>query len=414
MVIALKIGTISIVLASFFILTVWAIGHNPESLEEALVDDDVEKIASSNNELGLEVLREVSGDGNTLISPVSLFMALSMVYNGSDGATKEEMGKVLHSAGIDAADLSKANASLMSLLQQDSKKIQLHIANSIWLNQDFHFQSDFAKNNKKHFHAEIQEIDIKNSKSVKKINDWVEESTKGKIEDIVESPLDPDLAAILINAVYFKGNWKDAFDEKKTVKRTFQLANGTSKMVPLMALNKKLPYMENEEFQAVSLPYGDGKWSMNVFLPKENSNLEEFQNRLTPENWEQWRTEFTLKEGTVLLPKFKLEYEVLLNEALKRLGMPTAFDGQHANFSKMIMEPDQVWISKVKQKTYIEVNEKGTEAAAATSVEMKTEMAITDPPFFMEVNRPFFFAIMEEKTGTIAFMGLISDPSKAS
>jgi len=410
----LKIGTISIVLASFFILTVWAIGHNPESLEEALVDDDVEKIASSNNELGLEVLREVSGDGNTLISPVSLFMALSMVYNGSDGATKEEMGKVLHSAGIDAADLSKANASLMSLLQQDSKKIQLHIANSIWLNQDFHFQSDFAKNNKKHFHAEIQEIDIKNSKSVKKINDWVEESTKGKIEDIVESPLDPDLAAILINAVYFKGNWKDAFDEKKTVKRTFQLANGTSKMVPLMALNKKLPYMENEEFQAVSLPYGDGKWSMNVFLPKENSNLEEFQNRLTPENWEQWRTEFTLKEGTVLLPKFKLEYEVLLNEALKRLGMPTAFDGQHANFSKMIMEPDQVWISKVKQKTYIEVNEKGTEAAAATSVEMKTEMAITDPPFFMEVNRPFFFAIMEEKTGTIAFMGLISDPSKAS
>ncbi|WP_251550216.1 serpin family protein [Neobacillus muris] len=410
----MKIGTISIVLASFFILTVWAIGHNPESLEEALVDDDVEKIASSNNELGLEVLREVSGDGNTLISPVSLFMALSMVYNGSDGATKEEMGKVLHSAGIDAADLSKANASLMSLLQQDSKKIQLHIANSIWLNQDFHFQSDFAKNNKKHFHAEIQEIDIKNSKSVKKINDWVEESTKGKIEDIVESPLDPDLAAILINAVYFKGNWKDAFDEKKTVKRTFQLANGTSKMVPLMALNKKLPYMENEEFQAVSLPYGDGKWSMNVFLPKENSNLEEFQNRLTPENWEQWRTEFTLKEGTVLLPKFKLEYEVLLNEALKRLGMPTAFDGQHANFSKMIMEPDQVWISKVKQKTYIEVNEKGTEAAAATSVEMKTEMAITDPPFFMEVNRPFFFAIMEEKTGTIAFMGLISDPSKAS
>ena len=159
----------------------------------------------------------------------------------------------------------------------------------------------------------------------------------------------------------------------------------------------------------VTLPYAGDAMSMNVFLPKEDSTLKEFEKMLTEDNWKKWNSAFHEKEGTILLPKFQLEYEVLLNETLKKLGMTTAFD-ERANFRKMINEDDPLWISKVKQKTFMDVNEEGTEAAAATSVEMKTEMAVMGGPFRMEVNRPFFIAITDNKTGTIVFMGSISNP----
>ena len=150
---------------------------------------------------------------------------------------------------------------------------------------------------------------------------------------------------------------------------------------------------------------------MNVFLPKEDSTLKEFEKMLTEDNWKKWNSEFHEKEGTILLPKFQLEYEVVLNETLKKLGMTTAFD-EGANFRKMIKEDDPLWISKVKQKTFMDVNEKGTEAAGATSVEMKTTSAPIDGPFHMEVNRPFFIAITNNETGAILFMGSISNPQE--
>ena len=374
---------------------------------------DYKKIVSFNNKLGLELLSIVpaNGDGNTFISPTSLFMALSMIYNGADGVTKAEIAKVLQNEGMDVAELNKANASLMSILDRDSKNIQLNIANSIWLNKKFHFQTDFARNNRDYFQAKIKEIDINDGQSPKMINNWVKKSTKDKIEKIVDSPLDANLVAILINAIYFKGNWKDEFDKQQTEERTFYLADGTTKEVPLMTLTRKWAYMENENFQAVSLPYGDGKMSMKVFLPKENSNLVEFKQMLTNDNWQKWSSKFREKEGKVMLPKFQLDYEVLLNEPLKRLGMTTAFD-KGANFTKMIKENDPIWISKVKQKTFIDVNERGTEAAGATSVEMVTESATMDQPFHMEVNRPFFIVITDDDTGMILFMGSISNPQK--
>ena len=373
---------------------------------------DYEKITDSNNGLGFTVLSEAepNKDGNIFISPTSLFMALSMVYNGADGVTKDEMAKVLQVEGIEADELNQANASLMNLFHSSSEKIQLNIANSIWLNENFHFQDDFAKENRDYFNAEIQEIDIFDSESPKMINQWVKEKTNGKIEEIVDSPLDPDLVTILINAIYFKGDWKYEFDESQTEDRPFYLKDGSTKDVPLMSLEEKLAYMENEELQAVSLPYGEeNEMSMNIILPKENVDSEEFQNILTYENWQKWTSEFQVKEGTLLLPKFQLEYEATLNDLLKKLGMTTAF-AKGANFGKMIQEPDPLWISTVKQKTYLDVNEKGTEAAAATSVEMVTESFNMDGPFRMEVNRPFVIAITENKSNTILFLGEINNP----
>ena len=148
-------------------------------------------------------------------------MALSMVYNGADGVTKDEMAKVLQVEGIEADELNQANASLMNLFHSSSERIQLNIANSIWLNENFHFQDDFAQYNRDYFNAEIQEIDIFDSESPKMINQWVEEKTNGKIEEIVDSPLDPDLVTVLINAIYFKGDWKYEFDESQTEDSTF-------------------------------------------------------------------------------------------------------------------------------------------------------------------------------------------------
>ena len=203
---------------------------------------DYEKITDSNNGLGFTVLSEAepNKDGNIFISPTSLFMALSMVYNGADGVTKDEMAKVLQVEGIEADELNQANASLMNLFHSSSEKIQLNIANSIWLNENYHFQEDFAQNNRDYFNAEIQEIDIFDSESPKMINQWVEEKTNGKIEEIVDSPLDPDLVTVLINAIYFKGDWKYEFDESQTEDRTFYLKDGTTKDVPLMTVGRKI------------------------------------------------------------------------------------------------------------------------------------------------------------------------------
>ena len=373
--------------------------------------NDYKKISSSNNQLGFELLSDVeaNADGNIFISPTSLFMALSMIYNGADGVTKEEMAQVLHVDGMNANDLNKANASLISMLYHDSKQIQLNIANSIWLNKNFHFQTDFAQNTRDYFNANIQEIDPSDSKSPKMINDWVKKSTNHKIKEIIDSPLDPDLVTILINAIYFKGSWKDEFDKKQTEKRTFHLEEGATKEVSLMKLNKKFLYLENELFQAISLPYSNGDMSMKVFLPKENLSLEEFKNSLTTENSQEWISQFHKEEGTILLPKFQMEYEVVLNETLKKLGMITAFE-KEANFTKVIEENDPLRISLVKQKTFIDVNEEGTEAAAVTSIQMEKTSAPIDSPFYMEVNRPFFFTISDDSTNTILFMGAIVNP----
>jgi serine protease inhibitor len=373
--------------------------------------DDFKEIVDSNNQLGFELLLRAgaNAEGNRFLSPTSLFMALSMVNNGADGITKREIAEVLHAVGMDEMDLNKANASLMSNLQSNSEAIQLKVANSIWLSKDYHFQSDFAAKNQDYFNAKMEEINIADSQSVKKINDWVEKSTNNKIKEMVSSPLDPNLVTMLLNGIYFKGDWTYPFDKQLTEKRAFHLEDGTTKKVPFMMLTRELAYFENESFQAVSLPYGEGEMSMKVILPKETQSSNPIKQLLTNENWKKWGTRFHEKEGTVLLPKFKLEYEVLLNDTLKALGLKSAFEGG-ANFSKMIEENESLSISQVKQKTFIEVNEKGTEAAAATSIEVVGESASVEEPFHMEMNRPFYLVITDQETGINLFLGEITNP----
>lgn len=374
-------------------------------------EDDYKTVIDANNELGFKLLQEVEPDenDNVFLSPTSLLMALSMAYNGAVGETKEEIARVLQVEGINLEELNKANASLLTKFHKNSDETIVNFANSIWLNERYHFQDDFTKNNEDYFNAEIKEIDITDSDSAKQVNDWVKSATNDKIDQIVEAPLNPDLVAILINAIYFKGDWTYEFDKKLTDHQAFQLPDGMTKEAPLMTLNEELAYMENDTFQAVQLPYSEGGMSMNVFLPNENSSIEDFTAMLSNENWNDWRTQFHSTKGTLKLPKFKLEYETILNNVLRNLGMNNAFN-EEANFDKMIKEDVPLWFSEIKQKTYIVVDEEGTEAAAVTSGQIETTSAPIDEPFNMVVDRPFFFTIMDDETNTILFSGIIQNP----
>ncbi|HLR68889.1 serpin family protein [Virgibacillus alimentarius] len=386
--------------------------HKPGNTDDIQFNqEDYKEIIPSNNELGFNLFSELKTDEylNTFISPTSLFLSLSMLYNGAHGVTQKEIAEVLGVEDTEVQKLNEANASLMSIMDKKSNHVKLFLANAMWLNEDFQFQEDFVHPIKSYFHAEANAIDIHDTKSADKINNWVKNATNDKIEQIADKPLNPDLISILTNAIYFKGSWTYPFDQKQTKDGTFHLSEKSKKDVSFMKLTEDLEYLNDKEFQAVSLPYGEEEMSMKVFLPKKNSSLKEFEEMLSSKNWKVWNSEFQTKKGTIILPKFQIDYETSLNKTLQQLGMESAFN-KDANFSRMIQGNDPVWIGQVKQKTYIDVNEEGTEASAATSTEMETTSAPVNKPFQMKVNRPFFIAITDDETGAILFIGSIYQP----
>ncbi|MCY7279144.1 MAG: serpin family protein, partial [Phormidesmis sp. CAN_BIN44] len=222
--------------------------------------------------------------------------------------------------------------------------------------------------------------------------------------------IDADQVMFLINAIYFKGKWMNEFDKSQTTDQPFTLAGGRQKQHAMMSQRGDYRYTENQQFQAVSLPYGKGRTSLYVFLPKPNSNLADFQKTLTAENWQTWMKTFGKREGSIQLPRFKMEYETQLRKSLSALGMGIAFDPSKADFSNLSATSTR--IDEVKHKTFVEVNEEGTEAAAVTSTGIRATSAQMDvAPFSMTVDRPFFCAIRDNKTGEILFMGAIVDPA---
>ena len=223
--------------------------------------------------------------------------------------------------------------------------------------------------------------------------------------------INPDDVLFLINVIYFKGQWQFEFKKENTKPDVFTLAGGEQKRVSMMSQSRNFSYYKGRGFQSVALPYGKGGVSMLVFLPDEMKSLREFERDLTPENWDGWMKSFRSTQGTLMLPRFKVEWESKLNDALMALGMEEAFDPQRANFSQMAKpnSGNAFYISSVRHKAVCEVNEEGTVAAAVTSVTMGVTSA-PPPPFSMKVDRPFFFAIRDNQTGVILFMGSVTSP----
>lgn len=369
------------------------------------------KLIAANTKFGFKLFSEVlekDPGNNIFVSPSSVAIALAMTYNGASGSTKEAMTKTLELQGLNLEQINSSNVALKKLLENPDPKVQLTIANSLWANKDTSFKPDFLQRNKDFYTAKVTNLNFTDPGAIGIINNWVNENTRGKINKIVEK-IEPDQVLFLINAIYFKGSWTNEFDKQQTTEYPFYLSSGKQKQHPMMSQSDDYRYYDNEQFQAVSLPYGqDGKISFYIFLPKQNSSLKSFYQNLNAENWENWMTQFSKREGLVRLPRFKMDYDVTLNNALTALGMGEAFSNK-ANFSLM---GKNLKMSEVKHKTFVEVNEEGTEAAAATSVAIVplSAQVPTQEPFRMIVDRPFFCAIRDNQTGSLLFMGSIVEP----
>ncbi|HOT36220.1 MAG TPA: serpin family protein [Candidatus Latescibacteria bacterium] len=347
---------------------------------------------------------------NLFISPASISLALAMAYNGAAGNTKEAMARTLGLGEMTLEEANQANLVLLSNLVYADETAKLAIANSVWANQGYGFYESFLDRNRRYFGAEVATLDFARPSALATINGWVERNTFGKIPSILDEI--PDFAIMyLINAIYFKGEWTNKFDVAETRMRPFTLSSGSAKNVPMMTRHGRYAYLQNDLFQGVALPYGNKRFSMYVLLPKEDVGLAALNRALTVSNWTTWVAAFDTMEGTISLPRFEARYEETLNSVLSAMGMGVAFDPYGADFSAMLsVSPSRnVFINEVKHKTYLKVDEEGSEAAAATSV----GFGVTSVPvtFNMVVNRPFFLVIRENKSGTILFMGTIVDPS---
>lgn len=415
---------LSLIIAGLFILSITACSNNKDLYPlsnktiEATTGNITLDIVRSNNAFGFDLYKNLinteEDSVNTFISPASIFLALSMTYNGADHSTRDAMAQVLHIKDIDLETLNQENKNLKNILLHADEQITLHIANSIWMEKGFNFKEDFIKRNKDFYQAEVQSLPFSDPKTTKIINDWVNKNTKGKISKIIDDNMNPLTVMFLINAIYFDGKWTNEFKIAQTYEADFTDHKGLKSKCDMMVDSRDFQYLKGDTFQAVTLPYGNRRANMYVFLPNEELTLSDFYEGLSIENWNQWMESFGKQKGLVGLPKVKLEYEKSLNDILKELGMKLAFDSRQADFGLMYDKDssgDNIYIDNILHKTFLEIDEKGTKAAAITSVEMTTTSAAIEEgeKFTMIMDRPFFFVIRDDITGTILFMGSINE-----
>jgi serpin B len=370
---------------------------------------DVENVARAYNGLGFKLLaqcRQSLSKTNYFLSPAGLAFALSMLQNGAQGETLRQVMATVQVGNIPLPQLNEANKALLDHLSKLDPKIKLEIANALWIDQKASIKPDFISVNRRDYDAEVANGNFQDPATVMKINDWVSTRTHEKIPTILEPPLNPMLRLILLDAIYFKGDWLAPFETNLTRDLPFTLGNGQNVQHPRMSRIGRYAYCEGDLFQAVELPYGGGEMSMFVFLPK--GGLDEFLKKFTVKDFEASVQRMTSLKGTVELPRFKLENDYDLTSILPAMGMPLAFT-TGADFSRMSDDP--LRISFVKQKTCVAVNEQGTVAAAVTAIGVEAMMVMCEPrPFHFVVDRPFFMAIRERQTGLILFLGAIFDP----
>jgi serpin B len=287
-------------------------------------------------------------------------------------------------------------------------KVILEIANAIYYREDFPVEQDFVSTNQNYYDAKVEALDFGSPQAVNTINDWVTDKTHNKIDKIIDQISDEHIM-FLLNAIYFKGIWQSEFDEDYTEDLPFYLENGSTVQVPTMQKTESLPYYSNNIFRAVKLAYGAGNYNMFVFLPREENSLEDIVDELSVDSWKNWMESFTDTVNIDLkLPRLKYKYEIKLNDVLTDMGMGIAFTRGMADFTG-INKNGNLNIDYVKHKTFIEVNEKGTEAAAVTVVAIEyTSVGPQNMQF--NVNRPFLYAITEKDTDAILFMGTVKNP----
>jgi serpin B len=385
----------------------WLLGIGLQAASPA----DQQKLASANIGFAFNLLKQIAKDQpgkNIFISPYSASTVLQMACNGAGGQTKTEMEQVLGTTGMAAEALNAANKECDRAINSQGTNVVLTAANAIWYRKGTPVKPAFISCNQLFFGATVDALDFDDPRSVGIMNTWASEKTHGRIDHIADGLINQPTELVLANAVYFKGKWVVPFDVESTKDRVFHLRAGRQKEVPMMEQTRKFTYRRGSGYQAVRLPYQGWDLGMYVFLPDAGSSPEKLIGIMNGDTWQRvTQPGFSEREGTVVLPRFKVEYGVELKEPLKALGMSAAFGG--ADFSGI--SDRRLFISAVRQRAFIEVNEEGTEAAAVTMVPI-TSGIVTEPPkpFQMIVDRPFLFLIEDQQTRTILFMGVVNDP----
>ena len=386
-----------------------------ESFDEYVpihLDLKAQEIVEASNQFSFELFKSTIKDKeeNILLSPFSVSQALGMTWNGASGHTLNEMGDVLQYPDEDPETVNQSNQAIREAIVNSDSKVDIHIANSIWYRQDYSVSQDFLSTNQKYYDAEIEGLDFSRSEVCKQtINTWVSDKTKGLIPDIVDN-VSGDHVMFLINAIYFKGQWTYRFDKQATQDQPFYLEGGNTLEVPTMTVETDLLVNETDLCMAVAIPYGNSHFEMIVLLPAQGESLASINDIFDEKVWQDLMNGMQKKGLNLYLPKFRFKYEKTLNENLSAMGMPTAFT-DYADFGRMNADNiPNLKINKVKHKSFIEVNEEGTEAAAVTSVEVVyTSIDPNSLPEF-RVNHPFAFVIREKDTGAILFMGQVYNP----
>lgn len=368
---------------------------------------------AANSAFGCELYAKLRAEkGNVFLSPFSIETALAMTAVGAKGKTLKEMQAVLH-----LPDADKATAgfkTLLATLNGEGKKdrgFELSVANALWGMKGFPWRKEYLTATQESFGAGLVEVDFKDEPTARTtINDWVEGHTNKKIKDLIpQGVLDAATRMVLTNAVYFKGKWELEFDKKKTKDGPFTLADGTKADVPLMHKTADLMFTETDDVQAVELGYKGGETSMTVLLPKKADGLAGVEKGLSADALDTLHKGMRTQEVVLTLPRFKAETKYELNAPLVALGMTDAFTGK-ADFTGMHTSPETLYISAVLHKAFVEVNEEGTEAAAATGVIVKAT-SVPPPPKVFKADRPFLFVIRHTPTNTVLFLGRCEKPN---
>lgn len=387
--------------------------------EAAAQSAPVGQLTSAINGFGIDMLRasitSEAATTNTIVSPLSVHAALSMTANGASGETGEQMAGVLGTDSMGAAETNRQWAALLAALGQRSTRQTLDIANSLWAQEGIAFKRPFLDADRKFFGAQVSTLDLHNADAPRAINAWVSKNTRGMIPSIIEQV--PEEAILyLVNAVYFNGRWVHPFTPDDTHKKPFTRADGSPVQVEMMNTKRRMPYSKTAVLQATALPYQGGDTAFYVLLPEPGVKMDAAIASLEGTGLSDLREEMRSAGETEVvlgLPKLDAEFSTELKASLSALGMPRAFDATDAQFSKMASLDATIYISRVLHKTKIKVDEEGTEAAAATAVGVATggmDAAPRIEPPRIICDRPYLFAVVDEKSGAMLFLGVVNDP----
>ncbi|MHB1558833.1 MAG: serpin family protein [Isosphaeraceae bacterium] len=375
---------------------------------------DLRAVAEDNNRFALELFARLRAEkpSNLFFSPSSISTALAMTYAGARGETAEQMAKVLHFR-MPPEKLHAAFGGIRRLWNAERKEqgYRLSVANRLWGEQGFHFLPEFQAVTRDHYGAELAPVDFARhaEEARQRINGWVEEQTQGKIRDLIPpGVLNAMTRLVLTNAIYFKGDWTAPFRKESTQVAPFHLSASMTTDVPLMHQQESFRYWAGDGLKILELPYGEGDLAMLVLLPDQIEGLPALEARLTADNLSRWQSGLRKQKVRVYLPRFTMTSRFELADVLREMGMTRLFNPREADLSGLSSE-EELAVSEVIHKAFVDVNEEGTEAAAATAVGIRTAAMIAEPPVF-RADHPFVFLIRDNRTGSILFLGRLVNP----